>query len=121
MRAYAKYARPLWLAVAYQVAETLVVLSDLWIVSAIHHILGIPPPNALVNWAYMTFIWTFTGSNPSQLVVAALFGLCGLDIMKTYPTVNKYLALSGQVAMITLQRFFEHLSCKDLDRNQLIA
>jgi hypothetical protein len=49
-RAYSKYTRPLWLAIAYQVAETWVVLSDLWVISAIHHILGIPPPNALVNW-----------------------------------------------------------------------
>ena len=62
-----------------------------------------------------------TGSNPSVLVIATLFGLCGLDVMTTYPKVDKYLALSGQVAMVTLQRFFEHLSWKDLDRNQLVG
>jgi hypothetical protein len=67
----------------------------------------------------MTFIWTFTGSNPSVLVIATLIGLCGLDVMTTYPEVDKYFALSGHVAMGTLQRVFEHLSWKNLDRDQL--
>lgn len=119
--AFSRYTRPLWLAIVYQIAETFVVLSDLWIISAFHHILGIPPPNALVNWAYMTFIWTFTGSNPSTLVMAALFGNYGLDIVNTYPTVNKYLAMSGQVVMVFLQRFFEHLSWKELDGKALVT
>ena len=117
---FSKYDRSVWMALIWQFAEILSGSSWVWLICVLHDELGLPEPNKLLTWAYLTIIWHLQGQNSGTLVTLLVLGLFGWEAdQNTHAFRNMYTAILGFAPVFFLQLVFDTARWKNMPLNSL--